>query len=207
MRGRVTLLLSTLLFASTAVPQCDYRLQHSASLRATYFDALIDGNDLWAATGYGVQLFDRSADPPRLIASSGIPETTRSIDVRDGVAYAGSGTAVSVIRRSGERLELVRSLDVAATVNDVVATVSTLYVATANGLVAFDRRDPLSPAAPVVLPTSAPNVLSLARVDDDVYAADGDRTVERFRGTAPSGALTALERSLSVSVAGTRILV
>lgn len=208
MRGRVTLFLTTFLFLATAAsPQCNYRLEYSAPLRATYFDAVIDGNDLWAATGYGVQLFDRSIDPPRLIASLAVPETTRSIDVRDGIAYAGSGTAVHVVRRAGERLELVRSLDVAAQVNDVVSTASTLYVATANGLVAFDRRDPLSPAAPVVLSTSNSNVLSLARSGEDVYAADGDRTVERFRGTSPSGALTSLDRSLSVTVAGSRILV
>lgn len=208
MRGRVSLFLSTLLlFATAASPQCNYRLEYTAPLRATYFDAVIDGNDLWAATGYGVQLFDRSLDPPRLIASLAVPETTRSIEVRDGIGYAGSGTAVQVVRRNGERLELVRSLDVAAQVNDVITTPSTLYAATANGLIAFDRRDPLSPAAPVVLPTSNANVLSLARSGDDVYAADGDRTVERFRGTAPSGALTSLERSLSVTVAGSRILI
>ncbi|MGZ8868021.1 MAG: hypothetical protein ACXW2P_06725 [Thermoanaerobaculia bacterium] len=207
MRGRVTLFLSTFLFATAATPQCNYRLEHSAPLRATYFDAVIEGNDLWAATGYGVQLFDRTVDPPRLAASIAVPETTRSIDVRDGVAYAGSGTAVHVVRKSGDQLQLVRSLDVAAVVNDVVSTPSTLYVATANGLVAFDRRDPLSPAAPVVLVTSNPNVLSLARSGEDVYAADGDRSVERFRGTSSSGALSALDRSLSVTVAGSRILV
>lgn len=208
MRGRVSsLLLSSLLFAFPASPQCSYRLESSAQLRATYFDAVVDGNDLWAATGYGVQLFDRSLDPPRLIASLAVPETTRSIDVRDGTAYAGSGNAVHVVRRTGERLELVRSLDVAAQVNDVLTTASTLYVATANGLVAFDRRDPVSPAAPAALSTSNAKVLSLARSVDEVYAADGDRTVERFRGTSPAGALNALERSLSVTVAGTRILV
>lgn len=207
MRGRVTLFLSTFLFATAATPQCNYRLEYTAPLRATYFDAVIEGNDLWAATGYGVQLLDRNVDPPRLAASIAVPETTRSIDVRDGVAYAGSGTAVHVVRKSGDQLQLVRSLDVAAVVNDVVSTPSTLYVATANGLVAFDRRDPLSPAAPVVLTTSNLNILSLARSGDDVYAADGDRSVERFRGTSSSGALSSLDRSLSVSVAGSRILV
>src|SRR5688500_19696932 len=115
MRGRVTLLLSTLLFVSTAaIPQCNYRLEHSAPLRATYFDAVIEGADLWAATGYGVRLFDRTIDPPRLVASIAVPDTTRSIDVHDGVAYAGSGTAVHVVRKSGDQLLLVRSLDVAA---------------------------------------------------------------------------------------------
>jgi hypothetical protein len=208
MRGRAILLfLSTLVLTSPASPQCNYRLESSAPLRATYFDALFEGNDLWTATGYGVQLFDRTVDPPRLISSVAVPETTRSIDVRDGVAYAGSGTAVHVVQKSGGQLQLVRSLDVAAVVNDVVATPSTLYVATANGLVAFDRRDPLTPAAPVLLPTSSPHVLSLARSGDDVYAADGDRSVEQFRGTSPSGAIQALDRSLFVSAAGSRLFV
>lgn len=207
MRGRVTLFLSTFLIASAATPQCNYRLEHSAPLRATYFDAAIDGNDLWTATGYGVQLFDRSMDPPRLAMSIAVPETTRSIDVRDGIAYAGSGTAVHVVRRVGDQLQLVRSLDVAAVVNDVASTPSTLYVATASGLIAFDRRDPLSPAAPVSLTTSSPGVFSLARSGDDVYAADGDRSVELFRGASSSGALLALDRSLSVTVTGSRIFV
>ncbi|HUP44481.1 MAG TPA: hypothetical protein VM779_03105 [Thermoanaerobaculia bacterium] len=213
MRGRVTLLLfSSLLFTTAALPQCDYRLEYSAAVRATYFDLALDGNDLWAATGYGVQLLDPAVDPPRLVAYLAVPGTTRSIDVRSGVAYAGSGNAVYIIRRNGDALEMVSGNDVAGSVNDVLATNGALFVATASGLLAFDRRDPLNLATPAVLPTSSASVLSLARNgENEVLAADGDRSVERFAvssaSVTPAGAWTALDRSLSVAAAGQRIFV
>ncbi|HEU4521172.1 MAG TPA: hypothetical protein VFT12_04160, partial [Thermoanaerobaculia bacterium] len=166
---------------------------------------------LWAATGYGVQLFDRMVDPPRLIASAAVPGTTRTIDVRSGVAYAGSGTAVYVVRRNGDQLELLGGNDVGAEVNDVLATSTALFVATDNGLFAFDRRDPLSPAGMVLLPTSSPTVYSLSRNGDgEVYAADGDSSVERFvvAGTIQAGgSLSALPRSMAVTVTGSHIFV
>ncbi|MGZ5475047.1 MAG: hypothetical protein ACXW29_01040 [Thermoanaerobaculia bacterium] len=74
---RVVLFSSiSFLFVSTAFPQCDDRLQYSGQYRASIFDIAIDGNDLWTASGYGVQLYDRSVDPPRLSGSAGIPGLT-----------------------------------------------------------------------------------------------------------------------------------
>lgn len=205
------LLLFSLSLATTAIPQCNYRLESSAALRSSYLDAVVEGNDLWTATGYGVQLFDRSSDPPRLVTLAAVPGVTRSIDVRSGVAYAGSGTAVYVLRRAGAGLEIVGSVESGATVNDVVASSGTLFVATTNGLLFFDRTDPLHPAGGATLPTSSANVLSIARSGESVlYAADGDESVERFSitsGAVPAGALAGLPRSASVNVAGGRVFV
>ena len=211
MRGRAILFLfSFLLTSSTALAQCDYRLEYSAGLRSSYFDAVLESGVLWTATGYGVQLFDTAFDPPRLLTTAAVPATTRAIDVWAGVAYAGSGSAVHVLRRTGDRIELVRALDVGATVNDVAATSSSLFVATTNGLFLFDRRDALDLPSPSILTTSSPNVLSLARNgENEVLAADADASVERFNAANGSflGSLTGLARSLSVSVAGSRIFV
>lgn len=212
MRGRVIpLLLCSLFFSTTAFSQCDFRLLHSAALRSTYFDLAVDGNEIWAATGYGVQLLDRLSSPPSVIALTAVPGVTRTLDVRGGVVYAGSGNSVHVIRRTLAGLEIVRSVETTGQVNDVAASASSLFVATPNGLLAFNRQDPLNPSSPVTLPTSSANVVSLARDGEaQLFAADGDSTVERFSisaAPAPAGALTALPRSLSVNVAGSRVFV
>jgi hypothetical protein len=208
MRGRVFFLLSSLLLSTPAVPQCTYRFEYSAPLRTTYFDAAIDGNDLWAATGYGVQLFDRSADPPRLVATMPIPEITGAIDARNGIAYAGSGASIYVLRRNGPAIEIVRSFEAAGTVNDLAAAASSLFAATTTGLTRIDLAAGVTPVAAVTLPTSSANVLSVALAGNDVFAADGDASVERFTsGSSTPAAINALSRSTSVSVAGDRLFV
>src|SRR5881394_920787 len=47
-------------------PQCPYSHVASIPFRSTAYDVAIDGNDLWLATGYGVALYDRTVDPPKL---------------------------------------------------------------------------------------------------------------------------------------------
>src|SRR5476649_286718 len=95
MLGRVIAgVLSTFLLAVSASAQCDYRAQFSGEYRASIFDIAIDNNDLWTASGYGVQLFDAAVDPPRLIATAGVPGVTRVIRESNGVAYAGGMSGI-----------------------------------------------------------------------------------------------------------------
>lgn len=208
MRGRASAVLFSLLLAAPVFAQCPYRLDASWQFRASYLDLSIDGNDLWAATGYGVQLIDRSADPPRLIASAAIPGLTRVIRGRDGVAYAGSGTSVFVLRKNGAQIEQIRSLDLSATINDLLLHETTLFAATPAGLVPIDVARPLEPS-PLPVQLSGRNVQSLARFESTLFAGDGDNTVEVVdlsTAGAPSQ-LNSVSLGASVNVVGTRLYV
>src|SRR5436189_2599061 len=108
MRGCVATIAILLSFPSLS--QCTYSLGYSGAFRASYLDLSIDGNDLWAATSYGVQLFDRSVDPPALVASIAIPGITRVVRVAGGVAYAGSGSRIYSISRNGNALAVAGSI-------------------------------------------------------------------------------------------------
>ncbi len=213
MRGRVIAVLFFFFFAAgTATPQCNFQLEYSGAYRASYLDLAIDGNDLWAATGYGLQLFDRSIDPPRLIDSIALPGLTRTIRANGGIAYVGSGTSIHVVRKAGVSLQLVRAVDVAGTVNELAMTSDSLYAATSNGIASFSLRDPLKPEGGLTqAQTSSRSVLSIAATGTEVYAADGDGSVEMFTRTAQTltakGQLLGLPRSLSVRVIGTRVYV
>src|SRR5689334_4330525 len=91
--------------AVSADAQCDYHLQFSGQYRASIFDVFIDNNDLWTATGYGIQLFDRSTDPPQLVSSVAIPGLTRIVRASNGVAYAAGTSGISVVQRVGKSLQ------------------------------------------------------------------------------------------------------
>lgn len=209
MRGRVILFLFSLfLSGSTASPQCTFQFDHSAELRASFVDLAIEGNDLWAATMYGVHLYDRSVEPPHLVASVAVPGLTRAITVKDGVAFAGSGSALYALRRAGERLQVVSSAALSGTANDVVVAGATLYVATTAGIESFDAATSLTRRAS--LQTSTGNVVSLAAAEAVLYAADGDTSVERFNVSAGPSALAAIPTALgaiAVSAAGGRVFI
>lgn len=214
MRGRVILTCVSLLFlSSTALPQCNLTPIHSAPYRASYLDVAVDGTDLWAATSYGVQLLDRTTDPPRIVASMAVPGTTRVVRPVGGIVYTGSGSSLWVVRRSGSALQLVRSIDAGATVNDIVATPLSLYVGTANGLQQYDLLDPLRPVrTSAVFLTTGANVTSLALAGSTLYAADGDSSVEVFDitvATVPQrmASFESLPRSLSIEATATRLFV
>ncbi|HVR40289.1 MAG TPA: hypothetical protein VMU84_14430 [Thermoanaerobaculia bacterium] len=185
MRARAFLLL--LLFSSVpAFPQCSLTPIFSGQFRASYLDVSVDGNDLWAATGYGLQLFDRTVDPPALIATLAIPGTTRVVRAKNGIAYTGSGSSIYVVRRAGKTLEIVRSTDAGATVNDLL-TATYLFAATANGIAQFDIVDVTNPIrTSATLPTSSANVASLSVASSTLYAADGDSTLELFSIASPA---------------------
>src|SRR3954454_22154360 len=98
MLGRVAVAITLILIAATAFPQCNLTQVASVPFRASYLDIAIDGNDLWAATSYGISLYDRSVDPPALVAALALPGIMRAVRVANGIAYAGSGTTLNIIR-------------------------------------------------------------------------------------------------------------
>ena len=210
MRGRVTpvLLFLSLLLSDTASANCSLQLQYSFPFRASYFDLSIDGNDLWTATGHGVRLFDRSADSPRLIDSVDLPGVTRIIRTLNGVAYAASGTTVHVLRKTGTRIETVRSFEAPAAINDLLIDGNSLYVATTNGISLYSLANPLQPA-PVgsSLQTSNTNVRSMTSLGSSIAVADGDTSVEIFSGGTRSATLNTALRATSVTAAGQRLFV
>src|SRR5712692_8026737 len=121
MRARVLAFLS-ILIATPAFPQCNVSPVLSGQFRSSILDLAVDGNDLWAATSYGLSLYDRSVDPPRLVATLPVPGTTRFVRLGNGLAYAGSGNAIAIVRKSGHALQLIRTVDAGAPVNDLMVT-------------------------------------------------------------------------------------
>jgi len=213
MLGRVAAAVSLLLFPIVAFSQCNLTQIASVPFRASYLDVAIDGNDLWAATSYGVSLYDRSVDPPALIASLPLPGITRVVRAANGIAYAGSGATLYVIRKNGRALQLVRGLDAGATINDLLLTTLDLYVATTNGLSQWDLLDPANPSkTPAAFITSRTNVQSLALSNAILFAADGDSSVESFNIAVPSiptgvGSVTSLPGANAVAVNAGRLYV
>ncbi len=210
MRGRVAALTLLLLFSLSARPQCTLAPVYSAPFRSSILDLAADNasNDLWAATSYGVSLYDRSADPPRLVASLPIAGTTKIIRLANGIAYAGSGSTIAFIRKTGSTLQVFRTIDAGGTVNDLVVTPLSIFAATSNGLQQID----LLSFAKQTIPTSASNVQSLAYDNvQTLYAADGDSSVEKFTIGGPivqsTGTLIAVPSSQIVRLNNGRIYV
>jgi hypothetical protein len=214
MLGRVAVAISVLLFIpAAAFAQCNLSQVASIPFRASYLDLAVDGNDLWAATSYGLSLYDRSVDPPALVASLPLPGITHVVRATNGRAYAGSGTTLYVVNKNGRSLQLVRGIDAGATINDLLLTTLDLYVATANGLSQWDLLDPTTPSkTPAAFVTSRSNVQSLALNGSTLFAADGDSTVEAFNISIPSipngvGAIASLPGSVAVNATGGRLYI
>lgn len=216
MLGRVVVAISFLFVAVTAFPQCNLTQVASLPFRASYLDIAVDGNDLWAATSYGLSLYDRSVDPPLQVASLPLPGITRTVRATNGLAYAGSGSTLFVVRKNGRSLQLVRGIDAGATINDLLLTTLDLYVATTNGLTQWDLLDPTTPVkTPSVFTTSSANVRSLAlnaQGGSILFAADGDSSVETFNISVPSipngvGTIDTLPFSIAVNVTAGRLYV
>jgi hypothetical protein len=212
MLGRVVA-AAVLLAAVEAHAQCNLSPVASAPFRKSHLDVFVDGSDLWAATSYGVSLYDRRFDPPLASASVAVPGITRVVRGANGTAYAGSGDTIAVVRKSGRGLQLVRLVAAGGTVNDLLLTTNYLYAATSNGLLQLDLLDPANPVkTPVAFTTSSANVLALALSGSSLYAADGDSSVEVFSLTLPSlpqriGSFTGRPRSTSVRASSGRLFV
>jgi hypothetical protein len=190
------------LLAWPLAAQCNYVHVASDPFRATVFDLAVDGNDgndLWAATGYGVGLYDRSVDPPRLTALMALPQTTRVVRAGGGVAYAASGDSLAVVRRNGKLLEVVSTITAPGAVIDLLLTANNLYAATHNGIAQYDLIDRTHPTrTSATFATSNAAVTSLALLGSTLYAADGDTSVEAFDVTIPAApaALTPITSQL-----------
>ena len=216
MRGRVAILLlslSSFLFPlSSASAQCAWSPRESAAFRTTALDVAVDGSLLWLATGYGVQLLESGGT--RIAFEVPLAGSTKIVraDGR-GFAYAGSGTRLSVLRRDGNRITVIRSIETGGVVNDILLAGSYLFVATSAGLQHYDIVDPATPLRTnAVLPSSSLNVLAIAASGPRLYAADGDDTVEVYSITIPSipqhtGTLKATIRAASVHATGDTLLV
>jgi predicted nucleic acid-binding Zn ribbon protein len=179
MLGRaVAVFLSLFLSAGAAISQCDYTPRYSGQYRSSFLDLAIDANDLWAATSYGIQLLDRSVTPPRPIASVAVPGITRVVRATGGTAYAGSGSAVYVVRKSGDDIAIVRSVDAGATINDLLLLPGYLYAATSNGVVQFDLSDSTTPVRTSAQFATSANAVGLAVQGTTLYVADSDSSVE-----------------------------
>src|SRR5262245_44047863 len=214
MRGRVAAILISFLLATPVFPQCGLTPVASAQFRSTIFDVAVDGNRLWAATGYGLTLYDAAVDPPLILDTIALAGTTRLVRVTNGVAYAASGSAIQVVRWNGTALQVAGSVDGGATINDLALTPNYLYAATATGIAQYDLLNPNAPAKTgAAFAISGSSAGSLALAGDTLYATDGDATVEVFNLTTPAvpvrlGSFTTLlPRPTSVAASDGRIYV
>lgn len=180
MLGRVLVVVLAILSSLPVFPQCSYSPVRSAEFRSSALDLAIEGNDLWVATSYGISLYDRSVDPPKLVASVVVPGITRAVRAQGGAAYAGSGSSLVVIQKSGPHaLMIEKTLDAGASINDMVVTTLDIYVASNNGIAQYDRLNGTA-KTPSTFATSRPAVTSLAQIGSALYAADGDASIEAF---------------------------
>lgn len=200
--------------SADAIAQCGSRHVYSGAFRASAHDVELDGRDLWAATSYGVALYDTSFDPPRVVTSIALPGATTRVRVLQGRAYAASGDRVFVVRKAGGRLEVAGSVSLGdgVLINDLIHVAPYLYAATSTGVVQLDLANPNAPAVATRLSTTTGRALSLARFDNFLYAADGDNTVEIYSIQLPSfpqkvNVVGALRQSTSVRVAGNKLFV
>lgn len=206
MRGRVAVLsLFLLVLSLPASSQCNWTNRFSGQYRTTALDLAVDGEQVWLATGYGVQLFDGTT----LLDSASVTGTTRAIATSgNGIAYAGSGATIYVLTRTNGRIHVTSSVATSGggTVNDLVLAGGYLFAATSQGIEHFSLANASGPVRTAAnLSTSSKNVLSLAATRDTLYAADGDASVETFSITVPSlpqgtGALEAMPLAASVHV-------
>ncbi|HYR28113.1 MAG TPA: hypothetical protein VEU30_06575, partial [Thermoanaerobaculia bacterium] len=205
MKAVLLSLLGLLSLSSDAVANCSLVPRYSGQFRSTIYDVSVDGEYVWTATGYGAQLLQATSEGPVLLDAVAIEGSTRVVATgANGLAYAGSGTKIVVLRRNGAQIEIVRRAEAGAVINDILVTPTHLFVATRSGIGHFDLIDPTGPnRTNANLVTSRPNVTSLAFARNTVYAADGDATVEMFNVSVPSlpqrvGSLDVLPRAAAV---------
>lgn len=194
MLGRVAAVVIASLAALPALAQCNFTPVRSAQFRSSALDLAIDGTDVWVATSYGVSLYDRRVDPPKLVSSVAVPGITRVVRALNGIAYAGSGTSIAVVQKSGPHsLTVAHLIDAGGTINDMQINSLSIYAATSSGIAQFSLANPLIPTrTAATFTTSRPFVSSLALIDSSLYAADGDSSIEVFDLNGQRiGALTA----------------
>jgi hypothetical protein len=188
MLGRVKAALLSILvlvsFSSAAADCSQWPARTSSQFRTTAFDLSVDGNLVWVATGYGVQVFENGS----IVASIGLPGSTRVVRAHSGsIAYVGSGSSIFTLRRTGQSLAILNTATVTGTVNDLEIVSTSLFAATSSGIAHFDIGVSTAPfRTNIALTSSSPNVTSLTSAKNKLYAADGDATVEIYSLTIPS---------------------
>ncbi|HYC59079.1 MAG TPA: hypothetical protein VEK79_05885 [Thermoanaerobaculia bacterium] len=204
MPGRVKAVVSLLLFlfASNLFADCSqWTAKTSSQFRTTAYDLSVDGDFLWLATGYGVQLLKNGS----IVDSIALPGSTRIVRANgNGLAYAGSGSQLIVLRRDGRNITRLTTVNVNAAINDIEIVSAALFAATTNGIAHFDLFNPSAPfRTSVILPSSSSNVTSLAFAKTTLYATDGDASVEMYSVAVPTlpqniGSLTSAPRANAV---------
>lgn len=188
MPGRVKVALLSilvLLVSDSTFGDCaQWTARTSSQFRTTAFDLSVDGDFVWLATGYGVQLFEDGS----IVASIGLPGSTRTVRAHTGgIAYVGSGSSIYTVKREGNNITVLNTVPVTGTVNDLEIVSSALFAATTSGIAHFDLAVPAAPfRTSIVLTSSSANVTSLTSARNKLYAADGDATVEIYSVTIPS---------------------
>lgn len=204
----LVLLSLSLLDPAAVVAQCNQTQRYSSQYRSTAGDVAVDGDDLFVATTYGVELHRGGS----VISSLAINGATNAVTATPTVVYAGSGSEIVVIRRTGSMLSPVRSVAAPGAVSDLLYVAPYLFAATSKGVAQFDLLNVESPVLVRTLSTTSGSASALARLDRTLYAADGDSTIEAYSIAVPSlpqkiGTFPSLPRSSSVHVSGVRIFV
>ena len=104
-------------------------------------DLSVDGDFLWLATGYGVQLIEDGS----IVASIGLPGSTRIVRAsrqrhrvrRQRLARSTRSDA------KDNKITILNSVTVTGTVNDLEIISTALFAATTNGIAHFDLVDPV----------------------------------------------------------------
>lgn len=206
------LALLALLAAYPAAAQCAFTPVFDGAYRSTALDASADGNDLWVATSWGLELYDASVDPPRPVITVPLGGTTSAVLATGGKVYVGSGTKLLVLTKSGESVSMLGSVALSGTVSDLLPVSTYLFAATTAGVAQIDVLLPDKPALVRTLATTNAGAQSLALLGSTLYASDGDGTVEAYNVQVPSapqkiGTFNSLSRSLWVSEASGRLFV
>src|SRR5947209_4788786 len=102
MRGCAAAVLVLFVVAAPALSQCGGTpVVVSAQFRSTIYELALDGTHLWAATGYGLTLYDISADPPLALDSLALGVSGTTLYATDGDASVEVFSAGNAPQRIG----------------------------------------------------------------------------------------------------------
>lgn len=179
--------LVLLLLAPVAYAGCPTRLASSTISRLPALDVAVWGNEVWVATGYGVQIFDGAAAPVTPRFSLSLTGHSGSIEVIEGLGFVASDTRVDVVFKGTERLEVLATVDTGAMISELVYFPPYLYALASNGAHRIDVSAPAAPrlVQPAITTSSGPAV-GIVQYGSSLYVADGDTTLEVYSAN-PAG--------------------
>ena len=196
-------LIFTALFLLPAAlhSECDYRLLSSQSFRLTGHDVVVDGDEVWMATLYGLAVYERVSGEP--VGSIAIPGPTTEVEPAAGLVYAGSGSILYVITRESGYPAVAATLDLGSAIHDLLGADGRLWAATSAGVIPLDLSNPSNPVRGGTITTSGGGAVALAARGETLYVADGDNTVEVIstRNAVSVGSFSSQSRALTISAA------